>query len=172
MFYQIGESLPGIAAPTLSYLSPALSDRLSRDVSRGEHTKCTGNASTWSSEELDEEYSIMKPYGSGWHLDRAAFDESLREAIRDVCKKSNGSPVPSRIARERWISVEKQRDAIWSVHTEDVATGAANCYRAKWVVDATGRKASVAKKVRVFLHFLEAIPSQPHAVGCEISKDG
>lgn len=152
MFYQIGESLPGIAAPTLSYLSPALSDRLSLDISRGEHTKCSGNASTWSSDELDEEYSIMKPYGSGWHLDRAVFDESLREAIRDACKKTNGNPVPSRITRERWISVEKQ-DAIWSVHTEDFVTGTANCYRAKWVVDGTGRKASVAKKVGVHLHF-------------------
>lgn len=100
----------------------------------------------------------MKLYGSGWHLDRAVFDESLREAIRDVCKKTNDNPLPSRIIRERWIFVEKQ-DIMWSVHTEDLVTGTANCYRAKWVVDATGRKASVAKKVRVHLHFWK-LPSQ------------
>lgn len=147
--HQIGESLPGIAARTLGYLSPVLLDRFKQDTSRGDHTQCTGNSSAWSSQQLHEQYSIMNPYGSGWHLDRALFDESLRDAVRDGCDKTNGNFVPSRLTRERFVSVEKQ-DGVWSVHTEHVDTGTANCYHSRWVIDATGRKASLSRKVSIF----------------------
>lgn len=88
----------------------------------------------------------MTVYGSGWHLDRALFDESLREAVRDGCEKTNGDHVPSRMTKERLVSVEK-RDNVWLVHTEHLDTGAMSLYHSKWVVDATGRKASLARKV-------------------------
>lgn len=143
---KIGESLPGIAARTLSYLSPALSNRFKHDVSQGEHTQCTGNSSAWSSQHLDEQYSIMNPYGSGWHLDRTLFDESLRDAVRDGCHKTNDNCVPSRMTRERLVSVEKQ-DGMWLVHTERVDTGTPSCYHSKWLLDATGRKASLSRKL-------------------------
>lgn len=144
--FKIGESLPGIATRTLGYLSPVLLNRFKQDVSRGDHTPCTGNSSAWSSEHLHEQYSIMNPYGSGWHLDRALFNESLRDAVRDGCDKTNGNCVPSRMTRERLVSVEK-RDGVWSVHTEHVDTGTTSCYQSRWVVDATGRKASLSRKL-------------------------
>ncbi|KIM80114.1 hypothetical protein PILCRDRAFT_822629 [Piloderma croceum F 1598] len=88
----------------------------------------------------------MNPYGSGLHLDRALFDESLRDSVRDGCCKTNSDCVPSRMIRERFISVEKQ-DGTWSVHTEHLDTHTLNCYRSKWVVDATGRKAVLVRKL-------------------------
>jgi len=42
--------------------------------------------------------------------------------------------------------VEKQ-DGTWFVHTECLDTRASNCYRSKWVVDATGRKAVLVRKL-------------------------
>ena len=88
----------------------------------------------------------MNPYGSGWHLDRALFDESLRDAVRDACNKTSSDCVTSGMIRGRFISVEKQ-DGIWFVHTEHLDSRTTNCYRSKWVVDATGRKAVLARKV-------------------------
>ncbi|KAF9504780.1 hypothetical protein BS47DRAFT_1374356 [Hydnum rufescens UP504] len=129
-----------------SFLAPALSDRLSQDTSIGNHTRCTGNASAWGSRQLQEQYSIMNPYGSGLHLDRALFDQSLR----DACCETNSDCVPSRMIRERFISVEKQ-DGTWSVHTEHLDTRTSNCHRSKWVVDATGRKQSSHGSFRVKL---------------------
>ena len=102
----------------------------------------------WSSHELQEEYSLTRLYGSGWHLDRALFDESLRQAVKKGCDKSNDNGLPSRIVREQFVSIGKH-DGIWSVHTKHLDTGTTNCYYSKWAVDATGRKASLARKVLV-----------------------
>jgi flavin-dependent dehydrogenase len=88
----------------------------------------------------------MNPYGSGLHLDRALFDQSLRDAVRDACCETTSDRVPSKMIRERFTSV-KREDGTWSVHTEDLDTRTLNCYRSKWMVDATGRKAVLARKV-------------------------
>lgn len=144
--FKIGESLPGIALQTLAYLSPTLSDSLSHDIAQGDHARCSGNASVWSSQELHEEYSLTRLYGSGWHLDRPLFDESLRQAVREGCDKSKHNSLPSRIVREQFVSIEKH-DGIWCVHTKHLDTGSTNCYYSKWAVDATGRKASLARKL-------------------------
>jgi len=88
----------------------------------------------------------MNVYGSGWHLDRALFDESLRDAVRDNCETTKDDPVPSRVTRERFVSLER-RDDSWLVHTEHVDTGAMHSYYSKWVVDASGRKASLSRKL-------------------------
>ena len=88
----------------------------------------------------------MNPYGMGWHLDRALFDETVRNAVRDVCQNRDGGSAPSSVERARLVSVEKEENT-WRVHCEQLDSRNIKCYNARWVVDATGRKASLARKV-------------------------
>ncbi|THH19999.1 hypothetical protein EW146_g1262 [Bondarzewia mesenterica] len=121
-YTMIGESLPADASRILSFLSPELTSQLEADTDLGKHTHCTGNASVWAVPELQESYATTNPYGIGWHLNRAAFEENLRETVRN---KADG--VHSRVLRARFQAV--QRDA----HG--------------WIIDASGRRASFAKRV-------------------------
>ena len=48
----------------------------------------TGNASAWSSSVLEERHSILNPFGHGLHLDRADFDEVLRNTVVSCTSES------------------------------------------------------------------------------------
>jgi len=105
---------------------------------------CTGTASVWESLDLHETYAMMNPFGSGWHLDRAAFDESLREHVLAVCDSdiSRRSALP----KGKFATVRKGRGG-WVVTVDESDSNVTKDYRSRWLVDATGRKASVARKV-------------------------
>ncbi|KAF8749394.1 Tryptophan halogenase [Rhizoctonia solani] len=143
--FKIGESLPPRANQVLFQLSPSVSERLSRDTAQGHHTRCAGNASVWQSPVLQETFSIMSPYGAGWHLDRHAFDESLREHVRSFCADREAQD--RLFVKGTFSSVKKNDDGTWAmtVTSEGMAT---QVYSAKWIVDASGRQASVSRKVR------------------------
>ena len=70
----IGECLPAAASVLLERLQLPLPD--SRN-----HLPSAGNESTWGSTLVAANQSILNPYGSGWHLDRNYFDESLRQEL-------------------------------------------------------------------------------------------
>ena len=44
------------------------------------HRTCVGNVSAWGSDTLAYTDFLFGVHGTGWHLDRARFDERLREA--------------------------------------------------------------------------------------------
>ncbi|KAF8698573.1 Tryptophan halogenase, partial [Rhizoctonia solani] len=142
--FKIGESLPPRANQVLFQLSPSVSERLSRDTAQGHHTRCAGNASVWQSPVLQETFSIMSPYGAGWHLDRHAFDESLREHVRSFCADREAQD--RLFVKGTFSSVKKNDDGTWAmtVTSEGMAT---QVYSAKWIVDASGRQASVSRKL-------------------------
>ena len=124
-------------------LHPSLLSRLIDDTSRGLHDTCTGNASAWASAELHETYLLMNPYGAGWHLDRAYFDEMLRGACGAMVLKG-------KLGAVRRTDVDGTTRSHWFGWEVDVRLGESDTeetFRAKWLVDATGRKASVAQKV-------------------------
>lgn len=137
--------MPPEARGIIRSLSPSIEERLLEDTTRGVHARCTGNASVWDSPDLQETFSIMNPFGSGWHLDRAVFDESLREHIRALC--IDGVAEGRMILTGDFISVQKD-DNIWAVKLHSVSVGE-RTYYSKWLVDASGRKASVSQKVHV-----------------------
>ncbi|KAF8597164.1 FAD/NAD(P)-binding domain-containing protein [Ceratobasidium sp. AG-I] len=141
--FKIGESLPPGARAILQSFSPPILERLLHDAAQGVHTRCAGNASVWNSPELQETFAIMNPYGAGWHLDRAAFDESLRAHIR----LANTEETAERrmLLTGAFISAQKDGHG-WAVQVRSPSTGG-NTYRSKWLVDASGRKASVAQKL-------------------------
>lgn len=112
-------------------------------VADGTHLLCTGNASAWASPALDERHAIMNPFGHGYHLNRAAFDELLRRCIVDCGDGTENGSI--RIIKGTFKSVEREAGGYWAVYVD--VDGQAMPFFAKWVVDATGRKASVATKV-------------------------
>lgn len=77
-------------------------------------------------------------FGLGWHLDRALFDKSLREAV-----SATGT---DRYVRGTFTKAEKE-DGSWTVTAANLNSGEEMTYHANWLIDATGRKASVARKV-------------------------
>ncbi|KAF8208006.1 FAD/NAD-P-binding domain-containing protein [Mycena galopus ATCC 62051] len=140
-FTKIGESLPAAARRVLTALRPALLTRVTQDTASGLHEVCTGNASVWASSRLDETYSITNMYGAGWHLDRGHFDETLREACDAVLRKG------------KFLGLRRvdERDGFgrgWEIDVEPmVAGGDVERFRAHWLVDATGRPATIARKI-------------------------
>lgn len=147
---QIGESLPPEASRLLYHLEPSLPARLAEECATGIHSICSGNASSWASPELEEQYAIMNPYGHGWHLGRAAFDELLRESVSHCAQREQS--VPRALVKGRFKQIEKESTSTWVVHVEE-SESEFGTFRAKWVVDASGRRASVVSKVNNWPRF-------------------
>ena len=88
----------------------------------------------------------MNPYGSGLHLNRAHFDETLREAVRGLCHRSSETSRPCLFRRGKCVATIFDQNG-WDVRVEEANQQTVN-YRCSWLIDATGRKAFVASKVR------------------------
>ncbi len=123
---KIGESLPGAARPLLRDLG------LLTQVETGGHTPCYGNLSVWGSPEVIETDFIRDPNGLGWHLDRSKFDESLRQ-------KALETGVRRLMARVQSVQ--------WSGKDWSVLLSSGQQMTVHWLVDATGRRAAVARQL-------------------------
>ena len=147
---QIGESLPPESGQLLQYLHSSLPAHLSSRVESEMYTPCTGNASAWSSSVLEERHAILNPFGQGLHLDRANFDEVLRDTTAKCASESKSR---FHFQKASFKGIHKNDKGLWVIEIED--KGDRKSFVAKWVVDATGRKASVATKV-CLIHTLGA----------------
>ena len=90
----------------------------------------------------------MNPFGQGFHLNRSAFDELLRRCVKDYQSEA-ANVVPSGsvgVVRGRFKAVERDSSGNWAIHVD--VDGDALVFHTKWLVDATGRRASLATKVR------------------------
>jgi hypothetical protein len=81
----------------------------------------------------------MNPFGHGFHLDRAAFDEMLRSGVAQSLHSNTC------VIKGKFKGVEKDSESNWVIHAD--VDGEATTFFARWVIDATGRKASLATKV-------------------------
>lgn len=93
-----------------------------------------GNLSCWGSDALEVRDFLNDREGCGWHLDRAVFDAALRQAAT-----AEGAMLHDGHVRE----IERIEEGGWRVHV-----GGA-CLRARWLVDASGRKGIVARRLGV-----------------------
>ncbi|MBE9070834.1 tryptophan 7-halogenase [Leptolyngbya cf. ectocarpi LEGE 11479] len=123
---KVGESLPGAARPLLRDLG------LLARVEAGGHSPCYGNLSVWGSPQVIETDFIRDPNGLGWHLDRPKFDQSLRQAALEA-------GVQRQLARVR--------SAQWSGQDWSVVLTSGQTLTARWLLDATGRRAAVARQL-------------------------
>ena len=126
--HKIGEALPGAAVRLLRSLD------LAAPEIGGPHTRISGNLSSWNSATLVATDSIRDPYGPGWRLDRLRFDADLRAA-------ATGAGAAYRSAR---VSDLRREAAGWQVLFDD---GSAE--RARWIVDASGRRTALARRLGV-----------------------
>jgi len=84
----------------------------------------------------------LNPFGHGLHLDRANFDEVLRNTVVSCASESKSRFV---FEKGRFKGIYRNEKGLWNVEMED--KGVRKSFVARWVVDATGRKASVATKL-------------------------
>jgi tryptophan halogenase len=92
--------------------------------------RCTGTAAAWGAAETQQRDAIYDPHGHGWHLDRPRFDEVLRDEARAA-----GADV-----RAGRVAAHPTSDG------PRVAVGRAEI-GCRWLVDATGRRATVARSL-------------------------
>jgi len=124
---RIGESLAPAVQPALRSLG--LWDRF---MALGA-LPSWGTRSVWGEAEAQSHSHLQSPWGCGWHVDRAAFDRMLAQA---AC--AAGAQLRERTGL-RSLQFE---GAAWVLHTTDAAAAPLH---ARVVVDATGRRAQVAR---------------------------
>lgn len=120
-----GEVLPGIASRLLESLG--IWEAFRKETWRPVH----GVASAWGAPVLTENHAIYSPAGQGWHLDRAKFDRFLA---------SRAEAVGVVLLPDTRVHSALRTDSGWRL---DVSSGAA--LHARFVVDATGRAATIAR---------------------------
>ena len=127
--FRVGETLPSSAKlslerlglwPRFLALSPVLS---------------LGIQSAWGSSELVERDHLFNPYGSGWHIDRQRFDQTLAEFAADAGVRVSKQTNVRRIRRE---------SGSFRIQLDDRGT-VTRTLNARLVVDATGGGAAIAR---------------------------
>jgi flavin-dependent dehydrogenase len=128
----VGEQLHPAARPLLA--------RLGLGCLTGQ-LECVGVRAAWRSAVVHEQPFLSHPLGSGWLLDRASFGAMLRAAAAEA-----GASVrsPARLlGLARGPSASSSGRSAWRLALSD---GALDC---DWIVDATGRRADVARLLGV-----------------------
>lgn len=123
---KIGEALPGAALRLLRALCLPVPDR------DGPHTPISGNFSSWGSGDLVAIDFIRDPAGPGWRLDRLRFDADLRAA----------AIYSGAVYRSGLVESAERRESHWRVQFKDGAFETA-----RWIIDATGRRSAVARRL-------------------------
>lgn len=130
--FKFGESLIPSAQNILREIG------LWEEFQKGGHAPCFGNCSAWGGPGLGETDFIRSPYGHGWHLNRAAFDQMLWQGA----VAAGATPfLPA-----RWESARRV-GSHWSVElTTDEGKRVVEC---EWLVDATGRPSRLASALGI-----------------------
>ena len=129
--FKIGESLPPAVRPLFRDLG------LESKMISSDHLPSPGTVAVWGGDDPVERDFIRDPQGTGWHLDRPAFDADLRTAawaagvdVRVGCAcVGSGKAAPS----APWALRFAPESGVFHVSTP-------------WVIDATGRRALIAEK--------------------------
>jgi flavin-dependent dehydrogenase len=123
---KIGEALPGAAVRLLRALA------LPAPGPQGPHAPIAGVLSAWGAPDFAVTDTLRDPYGAAWRLDRRRFDLDLREAAL----AAGATP---RLALVRGVT--REGDGL-RLQFDDGSEE-----RARWIVDATGRRSRPARKL-------------------------
>lgn len=121
---------------TLASALSSILDRLgvSTALLESSHLRCAGLRCRWGDDEPIDRSFVFNPYGGGWHVDRAAFDRMLFDAAA-VCGVQAIDAAPLRA-----LYLESAR---WNI---ELGGPSPRRLTAQFVVDATGRRACVARR--------------------------
>ncbi|HKV38747.1 MAG TPA: NAD(P)/FAD-dependent oxidoreductase [Blastocatellia bacterium] len=128
--FRVGETVPPAILPSLQKLGAW--ESFARDA----HLPSRGNCSVWGNPYVVFHDAVFSQHGGGWHLDRARFDRTLAvEAERRGARW---------LTSTRLTGIERKQDGRWLVNTN--GAGGRRQVLASFVVDATGRRATVASR--------------------------
>ena len=128
---RVGETVPPGVLPLLAYLGVDAAFRADG------HLSAHGSQAAWGSPHAVSRDFLFTGRGDGWHLDRARFDRTLAEQVR----AAGGTVVaPARVLGCRGAP------GAWEVALAGRGE-APREVRARFVVDATGKRASVARRL-------------------------
>jgi flavin-dependent dehydrogenase len=96
-----------------------------------------GIRSAWETPIARHHDFLYNPYGCGWHVERAGFDAMLAGAAADA-----GAEL---IVSARITALDEDVNGQWLL--EVAARGTKRTLRGRLLVDATGRKCSIARKL-------------------------
>ena len=102
------------------------------------HSPSFGMRVRWGRRAPFENDFILNPYGHGWHIDRSRFDALLTAAARAA-----GAQV---LSPAKLQALTSNPDSTWRAVVR-CATGVEQAYLARFVVDATGRSASLSRRL-------------------------
>ncbi|MEU5262763.1 tryptophan 7-halogenase [Amycolatopsis sp. NPDC021455] len=119
---RLGESLPPAVNPVLHELG------VGAEFAALGALPSYGTSGAWGTDEVSSQSFLFSPHGTGWHVDRARFDEMLVTAAA----RAGATVFPARVRRVRRIA---------GGFTVDAAIPAS----ADAVVDATGRAARISR---------------------------
>ncbi len=89
--------------------------------------------SVWGGPEMQAQNAVFDPQGARWHVDRARFDRDLRDAaVARGCE----------LRRYAKLGALHHDGACWHV-----ALGEAPALRARFLVDATGRRCAIGRRL-------------------------
>jgi flavin-dependent dehydrogenase len=128
--FKIGEALPPAARPLLQDLG------LLEGFAAQDHQPSYGNLSAWGSPFLSSTDFIFDPNGNGWHLDRARFDALLRKQASDAGANVN-------VGTKLNMKSSEFSDDSWLLSL--TGSKSETKLRSRWLIDATGRRSSVAR---------------------------
>jgi flavin-dependent dehydrogenase len=128
---RVGETLP----PSIRKLLVGL--RVWDQFVAGNHSPSFGIHSAWGQAELYENDFIFNPHGTGWHVDRARFDAMLARNVEHAGAKF--------YRHAQLISRAQDGAGVWVI--EFACEDGPKSLRAKFVVDATGRKSVLAHRL-------------------------
>jgi flavin-dependent dehydrogenase len=93
-----------------------------------------GNRSAWGTDDIVTTDFIMHPFGTGWHLDRAAFDSDLRGAAREAGARAVAGTVREIRGAPR----------AWELAVD--AAGVMTTIASDFVIDCSGRRSMFARR--------------------------
>lgn len=137
---KVGETLAPNATPSLRRLG--VGDLLREPV----HLRCHGNRYLFGSAAIEDRSFLREPYGTGWHLDRPAFEDALRERAQAV-------------GAQLWLGAEVQAVVRASAGFQITVggEGGSTSTSCALLVDATGRAQRVLRRLGVRRCRLDAL---------------
>lgn len=130
---KVGESLPGAAIRLLERLNISGLEEL---VGADNYNNCVANVSAWGSEQWQYNDAMLNPEGGGWHLNRAQFDQALRQ----LTIKQGVNFIQGKASALNKKSLHDKQQL-----TVDLPDKSSKKLQCEWLVDATGRPSVVSK---------------------------
>lgn len=131
---KIGESIPGASVRLLNRLGINGIESL---LDSKDYKKCLANISAWGTDTWEFQSGLKNPEGGGYHINRVAFDDALRDKAISVgvviYENMIGSVNPLSL-KGLTIGLEVEFKRNDNAHL-----------KTKWIIDATGRKAAISR---------------------------